>query len=444
MASASHRDSTGRECIAVLVVVLACCLFFLKAVALRGVFYHYDHALQNYPYRLFFAEGLQAGRLPLWNRDLFCGFPLFAESQGNALYPPFMLLFSLLRPWVAYNYYVVLHFALAGAFMYAFARVMRVGRAGAVLAGIIYMMSGPVLFHPHHINIVVGICYLPLLLAFLELAFRQRSSLPLLGFAAATGAMSLGAQPQYTLYAALVCGIFLLWRVRLIQLTGAHRQTAVVMLAAIAAAGVVGGMLAGVQLVPLAELVSHSSRAGAPMALRGISPGVPAHLITLMLPHYFGSPGLGSYWGNVDPGIHIELTLFMGSAPLMLALLGAFADRSRRALFFAGLGIFAFLFSLGVSGALYNAFALLPVFGTARFAPRFAFVTAMCVAMLAGMGLDHLLGSPDRARVRRAALVAAAVVLVLAITSLAVAGRFHTGLTGRWPWRAASTRASRG
>jgi hypothetical protein len=419
-----------QDLVAVLIVVAACCLFFWRGVTLRGVFFHYDHAQQNYPYRLFFAEGLRRGRLPLWTSDVFCGFPLFAESQGNALYPPFLLLFGLFRPWVAYNLYTVLHFALAGLFAYIFARVMRIGRAGSALAGVVYMMAPPILSHPHHINIVVGICYLPLLLALLELTFRQRSSLPLVGFAAVTGLLALGAQPQYTLYAALVCGLFLLWRVRLIQLTGAARRTVVVLLVAVGLAGAVGGLLAGVQLLPLAGLVTHSSRAGAPMALRGVSPGVPGHLMTLMLPHYFGSAGLGSYWGNVDPGIQIELTLFVGTAPLILALVGALTDRSRRAFFFTSLGIFAFLFSLGVSGGLYNAFALLPLLGSARFAPRFAFVTALCVGMLAGMGLDQLLGSAQRARVRGAALVSGAGVLMLAVVCLAITGRVHAGLAG--------------
>ncbi|GAH68624.1 unnamed protein product, partial [marine sediment metagenome] len=266
----------------------------------------------------------------------FCGFPLFAESQGNALYPLFLLLFGLLKPWVAYNYYTVLHFLLAGLFTYILARVMHVGKAGALLAGLCYMLAGPVLYHAHHTNIVVGVCWLPLLLALMELACRRRSVLALLGFAAATAALVLGAQPQYTIFCALACGLYLLWRLRMIQLTGARARTVAGLLVAFALAAMLAGMIAAAQLLPLMELVGHTSRAAEQAWPPGINPAVPGNLLTLFLPHYFGSPGLGSYWSDVDCGLYSEATLFLGIAPLFLALVGVLTDRSRRALVFGG------------------------------------------------------------------------------------------------------------
>ncbi len=431
-ATPRHDRSARREALALLALALLCALFFREALALRGVFFHYDHAIQNYPYRAFFAEGLRQGRLRLWTPELFCGFPLFAESQGNALYPPFIVLFGLLEPWVAYNLYTVLHFALAGAFAYLLARVMGVSRAGSVLAGVIYMFAAPVLFHAHHTNIIVGVCYLPLLLALIELAVRRRSVPALLGFAAATGMLTLGAQPQYTLYCALVCGAFLLWRLRLAQ-RASGQGSAIVLLVALGAAGALGAALAAGQLLPLLELVGHTTRAGSAAALPGLSPGTPGHLVTLMLPHYFGSPGLGSFWGHADTGIYAETTLFLGVAPLMLAAFGALTDRRRRALFFAGLGLFSLLFSLGLPGAFYNAFAFLPIFRTARFPSRFAFVTALCAAVLAGMGLDRLLDEGGTRRARRRASLAAASVALLAVLALAIAAGKHAPLRGMDP-----------
>jgi len=415
------------ESAAVILLAVLCGAFFWRAATLRGVFFHYDHAIQNYPYRLFFARGLREGRLPLWTGDIFCGFPLFAESQGNALYPPFLFLFRFLEPWVAYNYYHVLHFFLAGLFTYVLARVMRLGRAGALLAGLCYMLSGPVLFHAHHTNIIVGVCWLPLLLALTELACRTRKPLPLLGFAAATGALVLGAQPQYTLYCALAVGLYLLWRLHLAEATGERRRRVVAWGILFGLAGALGAGLAAAQLLPLAELVSHSSRALGP-ALPRTTAGVPANLMTLFLPHYFGSSGLGSYWGDVDEGLYSELMLFMGVAPTLLALVGAFAERRRKALFFAGFGAFSFIFSLGFSGSLYMFFWALPVFRSSRFPSRFGFVTALCVAMLAGMGLEQLLQGKDRLRVRKAAVVSAGAVLALATVALAIAAAYQAGL----------------
>ncbi len=388
--------------------------------------FHYDHAIQNYPYRSFFAEGLKAGRLRLWTGDLFCGFPLFAESQANALYPPFYLLFVALPAWVAYNFYHVLHFALAGVFTYFLARVLRISRGGALLAGLIYMMAGPVLFHAHHTNIVVGIAYLPLLLALIELTCQRRSLLLLPAFAAATGALALGAQPQYTLYCALASALYVAVRLRVIELSGGRRRQVAALAIGLGLAGAVGGILAAAQVLPLAELVQHSSRGG--FELPGASSGVPGNLMTLLAPHYFGSPGLGSYWANMEPGLFSEVTMFMGVSTLLLAVVGAAADRTRRALVFLGLGIFAFIFSLGFHGSIYNAFGFLPVFRSSRFASRFAFVTTLCAAMLAGMGLDQLVRGDDRRRVKRAALLAIGLIVAAGAVCVCIAGAFNAGL----------------
>jgi len=413
-----------REAAALACLALICCVFFWKAVTLQGAFFYYDHSIQNYPFRLFFAEGLGQGRFRLWTPDIFCGFPLFAESQGNAAYPPFLALFGLLKPWVAYNYYTVLHFLLAGVFTYILARLLRVGHMGSVLAGAIYMLAGPVLYHAHHTNIVVGASLLPLLLALIELVVRRRSLWPLLGFAVASAALALGAQPQYTLYCALVCGIYLAWRMHVAELSEGPGTT-VRLLAAFALAGALSLALAAVQLAPLAELVGLSSRSGQGFVQPIVTGGSPGNLLTLMLPHYFGSPGLGSYWGGVGVGLHSEYTLFVGTASLLLALTGAFACRKRGGLFFAGLGLFAFLFSLDLSGGVYGVFSWLPIFRTSRFPQRFAFVTALCVGLLAGMGVDALVKSTDRRRVRKAAFLSAGMVLVMAILALAVTDAYQ-------------------
>jgi len=424
--SGAHARAAARwrEAGAILLVLALCGGFFWQALTLRGVFFHYDHAIQNYPYRLFFAEGLRQGRLRLWTPDIFCGFPLFAESQGNALYPLFLLLFRLLPTWIAYNYYHILHFMLAGAGAYVLARIMRISRPGAVLAGLCYMFSGPVLYHAHHTNIVVGVAYLPWLLALMELGFR-RSLRWLLAFSAATGALVLGAQPQYTLYCAVVCGLYLLWRLRLLEVSGKNPRHVLRLGLLFGGAALLGGMLAAAQLLPLAELTRHTSRAVAAGKMPRVSPGIPGNLMTVLMPHYFGSPGLGSYWGQAGPGIYSELTLFMGVAPLLLAMVAVTTDRSRRTVALAGLGAFAFIFSLGYCGSLYQVIGLMPVFRATRYPQRFAFVTALCVALLAGVGLDRLTASEGRERARRAALASAALLLVLCTVQLCVVAAYQ-------------------
>jgi hypothetical protein len=114
------------------------------------------------------------------------------------------------------------------------------------------------------------------------------------------------------------------------------------------------------------------------------------------------------------------VTLYVGAAVLMLAIVGAWADRSRRALFFVGLGLFAFIFALGFHGSLYNVVGRLPIFRAARFPSRFAYVTALCASMLAGMGVQALQRASERAQVRRGAALAVLGTVGLTVVSLLV------------------------
>jgi len=430
------------------VLAFLCVLFFRDAVFLKGVLFHFDHSLQNFPYRLFFAQGLRSGHLRLWTNAIFCGFPLFAEGQGNPCYPLFPLLFGLFEPWVAYNYYTVAHYFLAGFFTYVLARILDIPRAGAVLAGVCYMLSGPILAHCHHTNIVVGIAYLPLLLALIESAFRRNSLLPVILFALATAALILGAQPQYTLYNALVCAIFLAWRLKLAEEThqGGKRSIRPIALAgAFGVSALLAAVITAVQLLPFLELVGHSSRSVPGMSFARATSISPAHLITFMLPHYFGLTGLGSYWGTGWTGIYAENAVYVGFLPLLLALIGAVANRRRKVVFFWVLGVFSVLFCLGMNGPLYRPFEHLPVFRSTRFPARFGFVTALCVALLAGWGLESLLRTSSLqehpVKRNRAALLSLAAMLMVCVLAITTAGAFnkelmsltHVALTRRLP-----------
>src|SRR5689334_21187401 len=51
-----------------------------------------DALQQNYPRRVYMAQSLRAGWLPLWDPYLYGGSPFLATQQGAVLYPPAWLL----------------------------------------------------------------------------------------------------------------------------------------------------------------------------------------------------------------------------------------------------------------------------------------------------------------------------------------------------------------
>src|SRR3989337_2663839 len=133
-----------------------------------GVIYS-DLWLFNYPLKDWYRELLVLGKLPFWTSLVGNGYPVFAEGQIGALYPFHLLLFRILPTFLAFNINLILHFFLTAVFTYLFARVsLRLSRPAALLAAIVYSLSGFFITHTHQINILMVVSYLPLIFLLIE------------------------------------------------------------------------------------------------------------------------------------------------------------------------------------------------------------------------------------------------------------------------------------
>ncbi len=108
-------------------------LFSGTPSALRGALFYFDITEINYPYRAFFAEELQAGRFSRWCPALYCGLPLFSESQAGYLHPFKYLFYPWMETWKAFNFDTVFSIWLTGLGSYLWLRrhVGPIGRCRA-------------------------------------------------------------------------------------------------------------------------------------------------------------------------------------------------------------------------------------------------------------------------------------------------------------------------
>ncbi|MFN2108223.1 MAG: hypothetical protein ACK2UI_01055 [Anaerolineae bacterium] len=126
--------------------------------------------LQTYffPYWTAAARAFQAGRLPLWNPDLFAGAPLLANSQVGVFYPLNWLLWLFSGSTLAgmartLHWSVLLHLGLAALNAALLARRLGLTRWSAALSGLLYAGSGYLGIHVEHLNQLQGLAWLPLL-----------------------------------------------------------------------------------------------------------------------------------------------------------------------------------------------------------------------------------------------------------------------------------------
>ncbi len=151
-----------------------------------------------------YNEGLKQGELRLWNPDLACGLPAYADTMLNPFYPPHLILHRLLPPDAAYELNLLLHFFGSGVAMLALLRTLGRSLPAATAGGLAWMLLGY-----HSIWFSTGILaalsvFGPLALRSIVLGLESRR-LP--GAAAAGGLFGLailGSHPQFALLFFLV------------------------------------------------------------------------------------------------------------------------------------------------------------------------------------------------------------------------------------------------
>jgi O-antigen/teichoic acid export membrane protein len=381
-----------------------------------------DLALENLAWKQFIRQSIQAGEAPLWNPYLFGGAPFLAAGQHSALYP-FSILFYVLPVTRAYGLFTVLQLWLAGAFMYLFIRVVRLGRFPALIAGIIYQLSAFFLVSVVFTMIIAAAAWLPLLLAIIEMTVRKQEDkgggpfVPIwyvLAGAVALGMVILAGHPEILVYTLLVMATYALvrlamlwWRLRAASVAGAARWRPVLRLAAWLGFMVGLGLgLGSVQLIPLVELVTRSFREGSVTYSDVIGWAYPARQIaTFVVPDFFGNPAHHGYWDLVSRqwvpvssifwGIknYVEAGSYVGILPLILAVVGGVGSRSsphrRNIWIFVVLAVVSLLLVFGTPlyAILYYG---LPGVKQLHSPFRWVFPYTLSVAVLAGFGVDCL------------------------------------------------------
>ncbi len=101
-----------------LLLIALILLFFNKMAFSNLILARGDTFLYFYPYWQAAADALRAGRIPLWNPDIFMGAPFLANSQVGFFYPLNWPVWLLLRTPYAAGASILLHLAIAGGGTY--------------------------------------------------------------------------------------------------------------------------------------------------------------------------------------------------------------------------------------------------------------------------------------------------------------------------------------
>lgn len=403
--SAEPRRWGAGDLIALVVWTGAIAAFFWKAVSLQESLFYFDITEINYPYREFFASELRAGRFSRWLPGLYCGLPLYSESQAGYLHPFKYLLYPWMSTWAALNLDTVLSVWLTGVAAYGWLR-RHVGPSGALTGAAIMGLSGYTWAHLIHSSMINALPSVPLAFWAIETTWaggRLRG--------VALGALALACQVfaghlQDTILTGMALGWYGLYRAAVES--GTKRKAFAI--------GTSAGMvilaiaLAAVQWIPSKELIDRSPRS-AGLSWEDVNFGSwhPELLPTLLVREAYGTRAMDTDWMDGFYPYH-EMNIYLGVIGLALAVLGAAAYRDRWVGFWVILAGIGGLFMLGRYTVLSDLLIHVPILNRGRIPVRYHLWVFLAVGALAAVGVDRL-ARPGPVRFRGAILTIAGLLL---------------------------------
>jgi hypothetical protein len=367
----------------------------------------------------------QVPHIPLWDPYIMGGTPYLGDMQSG-VFAPFSLPAYILPFWWSLSLIAILKVLVAAFGTFLLGRALKMRFAGAFLAGVVYGFGlFMVVWIPWPLASVFAL--IPWMLLATERLIRRPDALSVAALAVAVGLQWLGGHPESSFHAVFATVCFFVLRALQRAPRGATapgtvlrrvmsraavvgrslRRPALAFVVALA----LGTALVAIVLVPFAELLHNSSDLTA--RPRGGVYVPPKYVLAAFMPGYFP--------GTFD----VAIAFYAGALPLMLALVALLRARLER-IAIAVFGALSILVVLGIQ----------PFFGIVRRLPgfdvtynsRLTILYLLCVALLAGWGLDDLAERVPRGRRALGTGLVAGGLLVLPV--VAVFGTRATTLRG--------------
>ncbi len=385
---------TAWDALAILSLALWHIFFFFPLASGQQVLDNGDISRFSFPAGLEFAKSLAQRRLPLWEPAMGAGFPLLAEGNLSALYPPNVFLYRLFPIHLAISYEILFHLISLSMGMFFLCRAWQLGTGGALFAGLVLGFNGFTLAHLQHLSLLAAASWMPWMLFFQfewQHARSQGRRAWIYWFLADSAAVGLALLSGFPQIAALDLLALVTWGIiDSASVAAAHARGRYVSAirqvigdgTILAASILLGAAMAAAQWLPTLELLGYSARGLETSAGFFTSFSLdPRALTQFLLPFWqLGTPA--------DP--NLEYWAYVGTLPLMLAFVAPFFRREARTWFFVLMGLAALLLSLGEHTPLYTLLYSVPIFNRFRVPSRFLFLAVFAAAFLAAMAFDGL------------------------------------------------------
>lgn len=428
-----REESTLRQEFTVLLLLVGMVIWFShEMIWTEKVPFFRDLGPYFYPVTFSLAQSFKSGELPLWNLHMAMGFPLLADFQSGAFYPPH--LFYLLLPfWTAVRLLFPFHFLVSAVGSYLLWRQWSYPTYLAMIGAILFTLGGAIVSLTNLLNHFQTAVWLPWVIFAWERVLRSGSWKDFLILISVLLLQFLAGSPE--LFAMSMGLVFLdSLRMKSVESNLGYRKILFILLAANAL--VVA--LAMVQVLPTIELFLES---------RGREP-VPYMESPLYSLHAFSLINLfvldKEVNTSIGSGIHLFflrdipflISHYLGAIALIGISLWLFYGPLREKALLLGLIAASLTLAMGSYTPVYPLlYHHLPFMSLFRFPEKFFFLTNAFLVFITVRGLRFL--QSDDSSLRKPLLILSSVCFLFFLLYLFL--RFDMAALSRFISRATYT-----
>jgi hypothetical protein len=416
-----------------LVITASLVVWFCQDLVLtESVPFFRDLNTYFYPMRYSLFESYRSGNLPLWDRHMAMGFPLLADFQSGAFYPPH-LLFLILSFFPAIRAIFVFHFLVAGTGAYCLCRSWKYPPYLSFVGSLLFAFGGTIVSLTNLLNHFQTAVWLPWIILCWEKVLGRVTWKHFLVFTLILAVQFLAGSPELfalTMVLVIVDGI----RIKLSDPGVSYWR----MLSIFLSANVLVLMVVMIQLLPTIELFLESRRQQ-PIPLQevlhwSLKPISLVNLVFLDKEIDFKSPvGLRLFFAREAP---FFVSYYLGAICVFGISLWVCFSSVREKITVLSLILVSLIFALGIYTPVYPFLLQHTHFlGTFRFPEKFFFLVYAILLYMTLEGLNRLLQDGETFRKPFVALAIVGVMWVglflMLRFHLDVIAQFVTAETGK-------------
>jgi hypothetical protein len=337
-----------------------------------------------YPLRFYAASCIKTGIFPFWLPNLFSGYPCFSALQLCVLYPVSVISY-ILPFFYGLNIYIIIHFILAGFFMYLLLREWQCRFVSALISGLSYAFGGYILSVVDMLTTLSSAIWTPLIYLLYTRALTTNSWKYIILTGIILGIQLLGGAPSVWYMVSISLFIF-----SILQLYKPVKITTINPVYVFVLSFLISIAFFLPQILPFLEMVCHSTRIdGLELSHASSLSLKPYEIFNFICPFFTGNYiDKNHFWFGQS---WLE-SIYIGVLPFLFAICTMInsVKNNNTIIRFWSIGVLiAIIIAFGELFLVYTIlYKYIPGFDLIRYPVKFFGLAAFGLSILAGLGYE--------------------------------------------------------